>query len=724
MKSNNLGQKYSYQTIGNITVEHSSEALSYPNAIEPLIDKLDEYRGALFTSGFEYPGRYTRWDIGFINPPLAITAKGRNFFITALNQRGELLLLAIKNKLNDASFIEHVNYSDREISGSIIIPTETVPEEFRSKQPSIFSLLRTLVNLFYSREETHLGLFGAFGYDLVFQFERLKQQLPRMSSQRDLVLYLPDEIYIVDHQREQAYIKSYEFSFDKITTAGLARDGIRLPYHKNNAAADAGDHKANEYINSVENAKKAFQRGDLFEVVLSQTFYRACNVLPSVIFRRLRKNNPAPYASFINLGDEEYLVGASPEMFVRIKDKRVESCPISGTIARGSDAISDASQILTLLNSNKDRAELTMCTDVDRNDKSRICEPGSVKVIGRRQIEMYSRLIHTVDHVEGVLRDGFDAIDAFLSHTWVVTVTGAPKIWAMQFIENHEKTPRRWYGGAIGWLQFNGDINSGLTLRTLRIDHGIAEMRVGATLLFDSDPKAEEEETLLKASAFIDAVTQPLETPETPAKEINIVNKNHYKNKHILLVDHQDSFVHTLANYLRQTGAAVTTLRSGFSAQDLKNIAPDLLVLSPGPGCPKDFNVASTITMALDNQLPIFGVCLGLQALVEYFGGELNTLDYPMHGKASNIQVLHGKLFHDLPTEFTAGRYHSLYANKEKMPAELMITAESEDGIIMAIEHKNLPIAAVQFHPESILSLDNNIGLKLIFNVLQVLTER
>src|SRR5690606_40001105 len=157
-----------------------------------------------------------------------------------------------------------------------------------------------------------------------------------------------------------------------------------------------------------------------------------------------------------------------------------ETCPISGTIRRGKDAIEDAEQIKALLSSAKDESELTMCTDVDRNDKSRICEPGSVRVIGRRQIEMYSRLIHTVDHVEGTLRPGFDALDAFLCHAWAVTVTGAPKAWAMQFIEDHERSARAWYGGAVGLVGFDGGLNTGLTLRTIRILDGVAEVRAGA----------------------------------------------------------------------------------------------------------------------------------------------------------------------------------------------------------------------------------------------------
>src|SRR5262249_58441258 len=138
-------------------------------------------------------------------------------------------------------------------------------------------------------------------------------------------------------------------------------------------------------------------------------------------------------------------------------------CPICGTIRRGADPLEDADRILELLNSKKDESELTMCTDVDRNDKSRVCVAGSVKVIGRRQIEMYSRLIHTVDHVEGILRPEFDALDAFLAHAWEVTVTGAPKVWAMQFIEDHEKSARAWYGGAGGLIGFDGNLTTALT---------------------------------------------------------------------------------------------------------------------------------------------------------------------------------------------------------------------------------------------------------------------
>ena len=196
------------------------------------------------------------------------------------------------------------------------------------------------------------------------------------------------------------------------------------------------------------------------------------------------------------------------------RGRRIETCPICGTIARGRDALEDAERIRELLNSTKDESELTMCTDVDRNDKSRVCVPGSVRVIGRRQIEIYSRLIHTVDHVEGELRPEFDALDGFLSHTWAVTVTGAPKLWAIRWIEQEERSPRRWYGGAIGRMTFDGNMNTGLTLRTLRMQDGVAEIRAGATLLYDSDPEAEEAECRLKAAALLSAIRGDAARPQ------------------------------------------------------------------------------------------------------------------------------------------------------------------------------------------------------------------
>lgn len=704
-----------YTTRGGIVVRRELEDVPVPGAVEPLIDALDARRGALFASSYEYPGRYTRWDMGFVDPPLELTARGRSFFVRALNDRGRVLLPSVERAVGATDAVADLASGDRVVYGRVHEPSGRVPEEERSRQPTVFSVIRAIAGLFASDDDSHLGLYGAFGYDLALQFEPVRQRLKRPDDQRDLVLYLPDEIVTVDHRRESAVVRRYDFVVPDASTEGMPRGGESRPYEAAASVPRACDHEPGEYAALVDVAKEAFARGDLFEVVPGRTFFEVCDVAPSELFRRLRERNPSPYGFLINLGEAEYLVGASPEMYVRVEGDRVETCPISGTIARGDDPIDDAEQIRALLNSPKDESELTMCTDVDRNDKARICVPGSVKVIGRRQIEMYSKLIHTVDHVEGRLRPEFDALDAFLTHAWAVTVTGAPKVWAMRFIEEHELSPRAWYGGAVGLIGFNGDLNTGLTLRTIRLHDGVAEIRAGATLLFDSDPHEEEAETGLKAAAFLDAIRRP----RAVAAPAGAAEERAGAGLRILLVDCQDSFVHTLADYLRQTGAEVTTLRAGFDHAELDATRPDLLVLSPGPGRPEDFGVSGYVGAAVERGVPVFGVCLGLQGIVEHFGGELGVLATPMHGKPSQVDVLGGRLFAGFPERFTAGRYHSLHA--ASVPRDLLVTARSEDGVVMAVEHERLPVAAVQFHPESILTLEGRLGHRLVRNVVSSL---
>jgi anthranilate synthase len=192
------------------------------------------------------------------------------------------------------------------------------------------------------------------------------------------------------------------------------------------------------------------------------------------------------------------------------------------------------------------------------------------------------------------------------------------------------------------------------------------------------------------------------------------------RGRKVLLIDHEDSFVHTLANYIRTTAAEVVTMRPDMARAELRRgAAPDLVVLSPGPGRPCDFAINETLDLAIGRALPVFGVCLGLQGIVEYFGGALDVLGTPYHGKPSTVRALGGRLLRGLPTEFTVGRYHSLHARRAELPASLSITAETADGVIMAIEHAELPIAAVQFHPESVMTLPDEVGMPIIASVLR-----
>ena len=464
----------------------------------------DERRGGVMSSGMEYPGRYSRWHMAYADPCAEIVATGRRVTARALNDRGRVLMPVIRAALRRAG--QPVG------EDAIVIPADDreFTEEERSRRPTVFTALREVTAAF-GCEDPHLGLYGAFGYDLAFQFEPVRPRLDRPATQRDLVLHLPDEIWVLDRKREEAVRYSYDFEVGGVSTAGLSRDtastggGLQTQSVRDQDLPQQP--RPGRYAQVVADARERFARGDLFEVVPSHVFYGRC-ASPAAFYELLRQRNPAPYEFLFNLGEGEYLVGASPEMYVRVSGDRVETCPIAGTIARGEDTLEDAANIATLLGSAKEESELTMCTDVDRNDKARVCVPGSVRVIGRRQIEMYSRLIHTVDHIEGRLRPGFDAFDAFLTHMWAVTVTGAPKTWAMQFIEDHEDTPRRWYGGAVGKIGFDGSMNTGLTLRTAHISGGIAAVRAGATLLYDSVPEAEEKETHIKARALLETLDE------------------------------------------------------------------------------------------------------------------------------------------------------------------------------------------------------------------------
>ncbi len=749
-----------YTTAGGIAVTKTVTPFE-PAELAEVTRQVDQRRGGVFSSGMEYPGRYSRWHMGYVDPCLELTARGRELTATALNERGAVLLPAIAaamSRVGQASRTSRAGQGagrdQHRVSVTIPEPAAAVPEEERSRLPTVFSAIREVIALFAGPDE-HLGLFGAFGYDLAFQFEPIRLRPGRAGAgqgeQRDLVLHLPDQIYVIDRKRETALRHCYDFAVGGRSTAGLDRatpPSAAPAGRAGTAGRDSviasdvpADPEPGGYARVVEQARQRFAAGDLFEVVPSHEFWARCGS-PAACYESLRRRNPAPYEFFINLGEGEYLVGASPEMYVRVTGDRVETCPIAGTVPRGSNPLADAENIRALLTSAKEESELTMCTDVDRNDKSRICVPGSVRVIGRRQIELYSRVIHTVDHVEGRLRPGFDALDAFLTHMWAVTVTGAPKTWAMQFIEDHEASPRRWYGGAVGVLGFDGSMNTGLTLRTAHISGGLASVRTGATLLFDSDPAAEEAETGLKARALLEVLRQADPAAAAPGdksrrerslpgdspagRPASLVAGPPGDGLSVLLVDHQDSFVHTLAGYLAEQGAQVTTLRSGFSPALLDDYAPDLVVLSPGPGRPSDFGCSELLGELDARAIPAFGVCLGLQAMVEHSGGTLGLLATPSHGKPGTVRVTGGELLAGLPERFTAARYHSLYAAPGGVRGGFEVTAltadDAADGgeVVMAIEHTAAGRWAVQFHPESILSEAGDTGRLVVANVLRL----
>ena len=705
-------QQLIYTTPGGITVSRTASTAEYHLGLKHVLQRLDTRRGIYLSSGYEYPERYSRWDIAAVCPPIEIVSLGSAVAFRALNARGEAINRILEPLLAGLPQWDEFRAVGSALQGRLKPLAAIFPEEDRSKQPSAFSILRGLVNEFKNADDSRLALVGAFGYDLLFQFDPIALKLPRHGS-KDLHLYLCDDIYYMDRKKEQIERFEYDFARGEVSTVGLPRTGEPIePPAARPRSEIVSNHSAAEYMAKVETVREGMRLGEYYEVVLRQTFQANFTASPSELFARIQKASPSPYEFFLQFGEEQ-LIGASPEMFVRIEGQRVETCPIAGTARRTGDPLRDADNIRELLNSAKEESELTMCSDVDRNDKSRVCLPGSVKVIARRLIESYAGLFHTVDHVEGMLEPRFDSLDAFLTHMWAVTIIGAPKKAAAQAIEYLEKDARAWYGGAIGMISMSGDINTGILIRTIHLRDGVARYSAGATLLYDSVPELEHEECRTKATGFFRA----LHAAEPGASAGLAAERQSGKGLKLLLVDNADCFIHTLANYARQTGAQVVTYRAGLPHELIERLAPDLILISPGPGRPSDFGVPDLVRYAARAGIPVFGVCLGLQGIVEAFGGELGVLDYPMHGKASLVSHRDSGVFEGLPNPFKVGRYHSLFARRESLPACLEVTAETEDGVIMGVRHRDLPIEAVQFHPESILTLDGDCGLRLIGNM-------
>jgi anthranilate synthase len=703
-----------YTTPHGISVTRSASKVPYARGLGQLLKQLDTKRGAYLSSGYEYPERYSRWDVAAIAPPIEIIGRGRKFEIHSLNGRGKALVALLGDLLRDHPHWQSFDQTEALLTGELKPLAERFPEEERSKQPSPFSILRTLIEEFRHPDDSRLALIGAFGYDLLLQFDPIRLRLPR-ESQKDLHLFLCDDIYFMDRKKEVIERFHYDFSGEAGSTVGLPRSSGKVKRAKSaSQPADiVSDHTPQEYMAKVEVVRDGMRQGNYYEVILRQTFSAPFGGSPSELFQRIQQSSPSPYQFIVQMGNEQ-LVGASPEMFIRVEGERVETCPISGTARRSGDPLRDAESIRELLNSTKEESELTMCSDVDRNDKSRVCVPGSVRLIGRRLIESYAGLFHTVDHVTGTLMEGFDSLDAFLTHMWAVTVVGAPKKAAAQAIEDLEKDARDWYGGAVGMISLNGDINTGILIRTVHLTNGLARYSAGATLLYDSDPASEQEECRLKATSFFRALT-PANSSGVPHHETRRVGEG----VRMLLVDNDDCFIHTLANYARQTGANVSTYRSSVALDIIDRTHPEIVLISPGPGRPSEFGVPELVRELGKRGIPVFGVCLGLQGIVEAFGGELEVLDYPVHGKRSLVLHEGHGAFRGLPSPFGVGRYHSLHAKRASLPACLQITAESEDGIIMGIRHSDLPIEAVQFHPESILTLERGCGLRLIENMIE-----
>ncbi len=268
------------------------------------------------------------------------------------------------------------------------------------------------------------------------------------------------------------------------------------------------------YIENVKRCKEYIVAGDVIQVVPSQRLSKKTSAHPFSIYRALRTVNPSPYMFFLQMADS-YIVGASPEMLVRVEDGIVETHPIAGTMPRGIDPDEDAEIADQLLHDEKERAEHVMLVDLGRNDIGRVSQPGTVNVKDFMIIERYSHLMHLVSRVEGKLRSDMNAYDALRACFPAGTLSGAPKIRAMEIISELEPVRRGTYGGAVGYFDFSGNMDTAITIRTMAIKDRVAYIQCGGGVVYDSVPETEFRETLTKAGAMLAAIERAEELEET-----------------------------------------------------------------------------------------------------------------------------------------------------------------------------------------------------------------
>ena len=354
------------------------------------------------------------------------------------------------------------------------------------------------------------GAIGYIGYDEIRQFEDIGPVPADDLEMPDVHLMLYENIFVFDHKEETVHLiamntnNATEAALDtRLETLANMLD--RAPAHTDEIEQVTFEPEISEeaFKQNVEKAKEYIHQGDIFQVVLSQRMQAKFNGEPFSFYRKLRRSNPSPYMFYIDFAD--YLVlGASPESLLQTKDRQIITNPIAGTRPRGGTAEEDARLEAELLADEKEIAEHKMLIDLGRNDLGRVCEIGSINVPTYMQIERYEHVMHIVSEVAGTLRQDYSSIDALISCLPAGTVSGAPKIRAMQIINELEGKRRGVYAGGIGYIGFNGDLNMALAIRSLVVKDQIAYLQAGAGLVFDSVPVKEYQETLHKARSLME----------------------------------------------------------------------------------------------------------------------------------------------------------------------------------------------------------------------------
>ena len=370
------------------------------------------------------------------------------------------------------------------------------------------------------------GLFGYFGYDMIRQIETIPDQNSTAIEMDDSLLLRPSLIAIFDRLKDSITLvtqirpaewdnadAAWQDAQNRLDKAIESLDQPLPHTEVGDATAELCEPTTNmsksAFLDMVKKAKDYIRAGDIFQIVLSQRFSIPFHLPAINLYRSLRRLNPSPFLFYFDFG-KMAVVGSSPEILVRLRDQTVTIRPVAGTRKRGATADEDAANAADLMEDVKERAEHLMLLDLGRNDVGRVARPGTVRVKSNYDVEYYSHVMHIASQVEGGIRDDLDAIDALIAGFPAGTVSGAPKIRAMELIDDLEPDRRGIYAGAVGYISAAGDLDTCIALRTAVVKDQTMHVQAGAGIVYDSDPEAEYEETQNKARALIRAAGEAL----------------------------------------------------------------------------------------------------------------------------------------------------------------------------------------------------------------------
>ncbi|MFT5917934.1 MAG: anthranilate/para-aminobenzoate synthase component I [Flammeovirgaceae bacterium] len=485
-------------------METHNLAIPYKDALEYYKIIKNDQPSFIFESS-DTASKASRLSILGVEPILELKGSGAICQVKQLQPRGKLFFDFVEEKF--ANHVEKI--SEEEIHLNLPKTEFRGEENDRFTRQNTAQVIRELLLKFKNEETNYMGLYGALAYSFVYLYEEVERS--KESEMPDFHLFLFDTVLFFNHLSHSTSIyctrqTAEEAEADSIQLKKTLIEGkvqeIVTPKIANMQSSPTNE----KFMEQVQTVRDLCEKGEVMEVVLSRKITAEIEGDSLALYDYYKKLNPSPYMFFYDFG-EEILLGASPEMMIRYESGRITLRPISGSAPRGKNTIEDHFLMMEMLNSVKEKSELDMLIDLGRNDLSKVCKPG-LDIEHYRVVEKYSHIMHTVAQVSGELQEDKIGLDGLVSCLNAGTLTGAPKVAAMRYIEEMETHDRGYYGGAVGYFLFNGDVNTSIVIRSAYIKNSVLNYLTGATLLYESDPESELKETQFKAAAFMQILKQ------------------------------------------------------------------------------------------------------------------------------------------------------------------------------------------------------------------------